>query len=513
VYQEAEFRGFNGLNNKYSNIEIADTESPDCLNVEFDAVGAITKRKGYTPALSYPGDGKTIYSIIPYYGSTNHLLITSGTSIYDATQTTSTNATWNYYNVKPWNSFASGTTWNSISTYLSPYVITSTLNANGARFSAALDAPHLKLYMVNGNSTDGLMCWDGTNLTKISGAPNGRYLLYYKNHMYMAGDPNAPWRLYMSAQGDPTTWPALNYIDFPDGKGGITGLAQLGDSIVVFKEQGVFILKGSDPSNYVVVSTFAGQRGAVSHWSIVRIPNGLVFLARDGVWLFDGKKFELISDKIQGSVNQWNQSQLQNAVAFEYDHKYWLSVPEGTGQTTNNYTYVFSYLYGWWTRYDIPMQSCAVYTNPNPTPYFADTNGNLLQAENGDNDNGEPIDAYLVTKNFDFGSPAHLKSFKQIFCFAEATTGNYDLTLTFIEDFGVNTKTTTLPLPTQSGTQWGNFLWGAADWGGKGNIASISTNVPGQARYIQFKLENNGANQPFTFLGWIVRYKVKKRMA
>jgi hypothetical protein len=483
-YSEAQFTGYAGLNNKYSNVEIADNEASDLLNVEFDAVGAIVKRKGYTLVQNF--GTQQINSIIPYYtsGGSRKLIITYGTSVvqYDPNTNTTT-------------------------------PITTTLNGNGLVFSGAIDTPHSKLYLVNGNSTDGLMSWDGTNFTKVSGAPNGKYLLYYKNHMYMAGDPNAPYRLYMSAQGDPTTWPALNYIDFPDGMGGITGLAQLGDSIIIFKEMGVYILKGSDPSNYVVVTTFSGQRGAVSHRSIVRIPNGLLFLARDGVWLFDGKKFELISDKIQGSVNQWNQSQLQSAVAFEYDHKYWLSVPEGTGQTTNNYTYVFSYLYGWWTRYNIPMQACASFSAPNPTPYFADTNGNLMQAENGDSDNGAAIDAYLVTKNYDFGSPAHLKSFKQIFMFAQATSANYNLTMTFIEDFGASVKTTTLPLPYQQSTKWGQFQWGLANWGGSGAIASTSTNVPGQARYLQFKVENNGANQPFTFLGWIVRYKVKKRMA
>jgi hypothetical protein len=483
-YSEAYFTGYAGLNNKYSNIEIADNEASDLLNVEFDARGAIVKRKGYVLAQNF--GTQQINSIIPYYTSSGNrkLIITYGTSIvqYDPNLGTTT-------------------------------TITNSLNGNGLRFSGALDSPHDKLYLVNGNSTDGLMSWDGTNLQKIVGAPNGKYLLYYKNHLYMAGDPNAPYRLYMSDQGDPTTWPVLNYIDFPDGMGGITGLAQLGDSIVVFKEQGVFILKGSDPSNYTVVTTFAGQNGAVSHWSIVRIPNGLLYLARDGVWLFDGKKFELISDKIQGSVNNWNQQQLQNAVAFEYDHKYWLSVPEGTGEVPNNYTYVFNYLYGWWTRYNIPMQSCAVFTAPNPTPYFADTLGNLFQADTGDSDNGAPIDAYLVTKNYDFGSPAHLKAFKQIFVFALAEPGNYNLTLTFIEDFGLNTKTITMPLAYSQPTDWGVFQWGQSVWGGLGQIAHISTNVPGQARHLQFRIEGADANAPFTFLGWVVRYKVKRRMA
>jgi hypothetical protein len=514
VYSEIELKGFTGLNNKYSNIEIGDTESPDCLNVQFDAVGAISKRKGYKPAFSFPTDKKTIYSIIPYTGqSKTQLLITSGTSIWDATQNQAHTAAWGFYNIKQWSAFGKAT-WEDIETYTTPLLITDSLHANGARFSAALDSPHLKLYLVNGNSDDGLMSWDGTNLQKVVGAPTGKYLLYYKNHMYMAGDPNAPWRLYISEQGDPTTWPPLNYIDFPDGEGGITGMAQLGDSIVIFKERGVFILKGSDPSNYEVITTFSGQYGAVNHWSIVRIPNGLVYLARDGIWLFDGKKFTLLSDKISGSVKRWNDAQLENAVAFEYDHSYWISVPEGTGQTYNNYTYQYNYLYGWWTRHSIPMQACAIFEQDGePIPLFTDQNGNLLQMDVGDTDNGNPIPAYFYTKAYDFGNPAHYKAFKGIQSTALAEAGAYNLTLSFIEDFGYQSKTISMPLGYSTPSLWGVFKWGVNVWGGLGESVHLTTNLPGQCRYLQLKLEQNDANAPFTFLSFVIRYKMKRRLA
>ncbi|KIL38300.1 hypothetical protein SD70_27175 [Gordoniibacillus kamchatkensis] len=486
VYQERVFSGFAGLNNKYSNEEIADNESPDLLNVDFDVRGAIIKRKGFTLAKNF-GTAQ-INSIIPFYKTdgTRVFIVAFGTSLvqYDpVAQTTTT--------------------------------ITTTLHGNGLRFTGAIDTVHNVLYLVNGDTTDGLMSWDGTTFTKaIAGAPNGKYIEFYKNRMYICGDPANPNRLYMSDLGTPTSWPALNFTDIDDGLGGITGIKQFGDSQVIFKEMGVFILKGSDPSNYVVVTTFAGQHGAISHYSIVRIPNGLMYLSRDGIYLFDGKHFTLMSDKIQGSVYAWNQQYLGSAVAFEYDHKYMISVPEGVGQTTNNRTYVYSYLYKYWTRFDIPMQANCIFngTTTLPTPYFSDTAGNVMQAFTGDNDNGAAINSYFLTKNYDFGTSAHYKTFKKIVFEALANPGKYNIALTFIQDFGKNSKNIQMPISYGTLTIWGQFTWGQAKWGGVGEVAQLSTIMPGQAKYIQFRIDGNGKDQPYTLLKWTVKYKVKARI-
>lgn len=486
VYVEKVFSGFAGLNNKYSNEEISDNESPDCLNVDFDQRGAITKRKGFTLTKNF---GTTqINSIIPFYKTdgTRVFIVAYGTSLIQYNPSTQTTTT-----------------------------ITTTLTGNGLRFTGAIDTVHNVLYLLNGNTADGLMSWDGTTFTKaIANAPNGKYIEFYKNRMYICGDPANPNRLYMSDLGTPTSWPALNFIDIDDGLGGITGMKQLGDSQIIFKEMGVFILKGDGPSNYVVVTTFSGQHGSVSHYSIVRIPNGLMYLSRDGVYLFDGKHFNLMSDKIQGSVYAWNQQYTGGAVAFEYDHKYMISVPEGVGQTTNNRTYVYSYLYKYWTRFDIPMQANCIFTSSTvlPTPYFSDTAGNVMQAFTGDNDNGAAINSYFLTKNYDFGTSAHYKTFKKIVFEALANPGSYNISLTFVQDFGKNSKNIQMPVSYKTLTIWNQFTWGQVKWGGVGEVAQLSTIMPGQAKYIQFRIDGNGANQPYTLLKWTVKYKVKARI-
>jgi hypothetical protein len=485
VYTERLFAGFRGLNNKYSNEEIPDNELPDLLNIEFDDVGAIVNRNGFVLVKNF---GATpIKSILPFITATGTrvLLVTYGTTI---TQ----------YNPQ------SGAT----------VPVTSTLTGNGQRFTSALDTVHNKIYMVNGNTTDGLMSWDGTTFAKVAGAQNGKYLLFYKNRMYLAGDPANPNRLYMSDLGDPTSWPALNFIDYDDGVGGLTGLAQLGDSINIFKEIGVFILKGSGPSDYVTITTYSGERGTVSHWTIVRVPNGLIFLARDGVWLFNGHTYTLLSDKIYGSVQKWNQQFLSNAVAIEYENKYWLSVPEGVGQPTNNYTYLYNYLFKWWTRYDMAMQANVVSTTTQlqPNPYFADLSGNLMQADQGTTDNDQAIRYYFETKEYDFGASAHFKQFKRIAFDALAQAGTYFLTLTFIQDFGKNSKSVQMPLSSAVPTIFGNVKFGQVKFGGQGEIAHLSTAMPGQSRYLKFRMDITGKDTPFTILRWVVQYKTKRRI-
>jgi hypothetical protein len=239
-----------------------------------------------------------------------------------------------------------------------------------------------------------------------------------------------------------------------------------------------------------------------------------MYLSRDGVYLFDGRHFALMSDKIQGSVYQWNQQYTGTAVAFEYDHKYMVSVPEGVGQTTNNRTYVYSYLYKYWTRFDLSMQANCIFTGSTvlPTPYFSDTVGNVMQAFNGDNDNGAAINSYFLTKNYDFGTSAHYKTFKKIVFEALANPGKYNIALTFIQDFGKNSKNIQMPVSFGTLTIWDQFTWGQAKWGGVGEVAQLSTIMPGQAKYIQFRIDGNGANQPYTLLKWTVKYKVKARI-
>jgi hypothetical protein len=430
-------------------------------------------------------------SLFPFYKSSGskYLIATTANGIYDVT---------------------SGT----------PAAIKTGLNANGARFSAA--TYYDKLYMLNGNSLDGLMTWDGTTFSTVAGAPAGQYVVLHKNRLYIAGDPNNPSRLYMSDLGTPTSWPTLNFIDVNTNDGDkITGLAELQDTLVIFKERSIHVLRGTGPQNYSLLDTHQA-RGTVSHWTIAPVLNQLFFLARVGVYSFDGRGVHLQSDVIKGSVlglnsNQaWNQQYLQNACAVEYKNKYWLSVTEGVSVATNNRIYIFDYEHSLWTRYDIPANCFSLFQPSSATTYnmyFGNvTSGLVYQHGVGNSDDGAAINAYFQTKDFEFGAPAHMKSYKGLFFAAVSQLQNYAINISYILDRGRHTRTTQLNLGGSNASLWGSFVWGQSPWGSIPNVAAKTTAVAGQSRYLSFKVSDNSTN-PWTFLGWIIRYKVKRRLS
>jgi hypothetical protein len=491
VYHEFGVLKFGGLNNKYAPMHINDDQSPDLMNVVFDELGAITKRNGYTALNAAQIDGNPITSMFGYYQSngTRTLIATSGTSVYK------------------WTSNA----WQSIKTGLS---------ANSARFTFTtyLD----KLYMVNGNTLDGLMQWDGLTFSKVAttpAPPAGKYVVVHKNRMYLAGDPANPSRLYMSDLGSPTSWPALNFVDVNTNDGDkITGVSEHLDGLVVFKERSIHVLRGTDPSNYVMFDAHQGA-GTVSHWSIVQASNLLFYLSRDGVYTFDGHHVKLISDFITGSVlgingqPVWNQQYLNMACGVDYNHKYWLAVPEGL-YSTNNRVYVYDYIHNNWTRFDIPISCFSLFNNGTTlTLYSGDPiAGVVYQQDIGGDDNGSTINAYLTTKVFDFGAPGHFKSYKGLFFYAQQQLQPYTINVTCVGDFGRIGKTVPMNLGAGNPTTWGNFTWGNSPWGAFQNVVSRTTNISGQSRYLQFTVQGNGRNQPFVFYGWVILVNVKKRL-
>ncbi len=496
TYEDAQLFNFGGgLNTKYSNNEIGDNESPDLLNVNFDQNGAVVKRRGFIPLNSQHIDSNAIMSLIPFEKSdgSRYLVACSGTSVYS----------WD------WNALA----WTAIKTGLS---------GNGVKFTGSVYNDVLYLW----NGVDTPMTWDGSTFGALSYPPGScAYAVVSGNRMYAAGDPLARSRLYYSTADDPTDWNATSteggFIDIDTNDGDIiTGLALLLDSVVIFKRKSIWVLKGADPAYYTLIAAHAGV-GCVSHWTIQNVLNNLVFLSEDGVYAFNGTGVTLLSDKIgpsligTGGHTGLNWKDIGNAEATVYQWKYWLSVPTGLS-STNDALYLYHYLSPAWTVYDLKRASFAVMrpelSTDAPTLYGGDAgDGFVYEEATTDADNSAPIDAYFLTKNFDFSYPEHYKRFKRFFAYALSDASSGTLTVTATLDFSLSSTVLTLNLGG-SGSKWGSFTWGQATWGGQSNPISQTKGINGQARYIQFRVENNASGEPFTFLGIAIQVLVKTRL-
>jgi hypothetical protein len=120
-------------------------------------------------------------------------------------------------------------------------------------------------------------------------------LAVYKNRLMMAGleDKNSIKysKISQSSQKDfATGFSDLFKITMSPEGGDITGLAQLDDKLIIFKEKQIYYLAGDGPNNLGSGSTFTDPQlittdvGCVNSNSIAITPNGLMFKSSKGIY-------------------------------------------------------------------------------------------------------------------------------------------------------------------------------------------------------------------------------------
>jgi hypothetical protein len=260
------------------------------------------------------------------------------------------------------------------------------------------------LFIVNGENVN--KKWDGTTFADQAGSPPiAKYIRVHKNRMFLAGNPTNPSRLYFSELGDPENWPVLYFIDIGKGDGDkITGFGVLLDNLVIFKTNSIWVLQGDSPSNFVLRKVVDGY-GSVSQTSITNVKETLTAFTKDGVFFFDGVRSALASEKIEKTIKNLNKSYLSLASAVFFDNKLYIAVPEGDSMK-NNLVLVFDTLRTAWTLYrGIPVSEWVVWRkyNQDILLFGSSETGQVYEFGVGYSDDGNPIEAYFVTKHFDFG--------------------------------------------------------------------------------------------------------------
>jgi hypothetical protein len=296
-----------GLNTLEQHNLLNDTQCRDVNNVQGTAMGAIVKRTGL---VTFASPASVLTGLYACEATNSPFLIgAGGTSIYsiNTSGTVSTIGT----------GLTSGKRWEWIQ---GPVV-----SGQGP------------LYGMNGVDTPRQWTGSGSvgNWTSTSGSvavPNGTYMTYAQNQVYVAGVSSNPSRVYFSAIGDPTNWdPTSNlgagFLDFdPDDGSAITGLGTVGPYVLVAKRRKLFVV--TQPGNAAVASTvrrLSTNIGCVAHRSIAEDENGTYFLAEDrNVYLTNGSKIEPIADIIQPTVD--GIVDRTQSVGVCYNSHYYLSV-------------------------------------------------------------------------------------------------------------------------------------------------------------------------------------------
>lgn len=197
-----------------------------------------------------------------------------------------------------------------------------------------------------------------------------KYIASFKGCMFVATSTQTD--VYFSAPGQPEVYPIDNVMPVGDAYlGPITGLYGTRNALVVFKEYGIYFIKG-DPVNGFTASLFTKTTGCAAPNTIREVPGlGLMFLGAGGVYLLrgtlenEGVQTEIVPMHVP--ITQWmkqiNRSAAIGAFAGVYhrDKEYWLAVPV-IGKDQNNLVLVYHYEVNEWTyREGFPI-SCMLET-------------------------------------------------------------------------------------------------------------------------------------------------------
>ena len=369
--------------------------------------------------------------------------------------------------------------------------------------------------------------------------PKAKYMVYYRERLFAAGDEAHPYRIYYSNAGAPETWPSTNFIEIEKGDGFyISGLQAFGNAIIIHKNDGhgdgyVYLLYIADSTGqyddtnwYVFKSPAAFS--AISDKSQAFFRNLLFYINRSGAYALSGQdlartsadseygRFSIdnLTYNIDTDVKTWSAGALSKAASVMYDNKIWTAVP-AAGSSTNNRIYVYDFVrmsgeqLGVWSKLSAPAVNNFVASDG--SLYGGSYDGYVYKIATGSNNDGSAITPYYWTAAIS-GLTEHRDNAKvfRILYITHECSGNWLLYIDYQVDFQP-ASTTTLTL-SGGGSMWATMQWRNNVWGGgvttkKSRI--ILTDAVG--KLIKFKFYVTGLNQSFKIKDLELDYNLRSK--
>lgn len=295
-----DFRG--GLNVKAAPYLIAENQCRDCLNVVSTVRGSIKKRNGNTTlASSFPGSPSQITSLKGINVGSNVLIAAGGDKLY------SISVGGIIQDITGGLGLVPNQRWEFITGPVS--------GGQGPVFG--VDGQDTPIYWTGAG---GAASWTAL----VGSVPNGKYIEYAANRVWIAGTAAFPSRLYFSDIGDPRSWTSTNVVDLDPNDGQqITGIISVGGSLIVFKQSKTYLIYDLDTGANRLLSNSVG---CVAPRSIASGPGEIYFLSEDqGVFSATTSRLQRISDDIQPLFDEITDEHKNLAAGTFFNDHYYLS--------------------------------------------------------------------------------------------------------------------------------------------------------------------------------------------
>lgn len=374
-------------------------------------------------------------------------------------------------------------------------------------------------YVVGVDGTNGPVKWTGSgDATLLGGSPpNGRWVIRWQDCLWIARTSAETSTIYFSNIGDPEVWTTNDDYKFDAP---ITGVGVLGDKLVVFMEDHIGIMSGTNNRALTKVDRYVSGYGCTGGHTIkaakLRGQDVLIFHSKEGFCAFDGSQNIIhLSSPIRrkyvnsDSTERFNASRFQYAYAAYVSRYGWYMCGLSDGADTNNDFLVILdlnrvyqdkegvYVPHWFVDGLRVNSIVSAKTSSNDVTYFGGSTGVVskfdesLYARAGSSYTG-----YFVSKTFDNINTWVLNEFNilgdqqsaslAVYMNADLQQGDGTLdTVSFVEEADQLDLTFIMDMSRFAGR---DFLYKNAD---------IST----FGRFFKFKLSNTSATEQMTILG------------
>lgn len=334
------------------------------------------------------------------------------------------------------------------------------------------------------------------------------YIAVFKNTMFLSVDGD----IQYSAPGYPEVFPPENRIPLSDDSMGPTmGMRPTHNALVVFKQRGIYLIKG-DPVSGFEAFTLTRDHGNACPNALVELPGlGLFFVDESGCHILLGAlentgtptSVRRLSTPIPDEVKRFNTSALINACAaiYHHDKELWFCVPT-IGNDKPNRALVFSYEVGEWSfRDDFPANTLIETRDHRGLLYMgsgstaANKRGLLVYSPGFADKGGVAIATLYQTNPIDLGDG--FRSFDPMHVLVRCIGyGNNNLNLNYRINRDIDTVRAAAAGTDQQDhakplAVYGTGLWGTAKWGEHRPVEvtfDLSSITKGPAREIAFTL-------------------------
>lgn len=500
-----------GLNLTTDAFKLAENESPDAQNVDFDRRGGFTLRRGVTPysntALSAAPNAVWLYNS----SGTVYTMVQIGAIVY----------------------YGTGTTWTALGSNLG----SSTQTVEAVTFNN-------NSYWVRGNAnvvrSAGLtptelnssvaFAFNDTGTPTSGNVPRAEHIAVHSGFLWVANTwesgTNYPnrirWSWANTFDNSGENWRVNDYIDIDEGKDSdkITAIVPHGDQLIVFKRNSVYVVYGYSKDSFSVVNV-SNTVGAVSNAATVNTPAGLFFFDyKNGINVYDRASVKPMFTQIFPALRDGDipAGSIDNVQIGWINNRLWVSVPWTDVSTPpRGMTFVldpFLKSGGSWTKYTLQLGPYATGGRIDDSLAYIYGTNRIFKLDVidqyydnlGTGSTNVTIDAYYRTRFIDLGEPALKKHWRRTDILMQVAQGytlpvvsysNYDPTIP-IKNFSFSSVAS-----ASSATKgiWDNAAsdWDLASWSKSGVYDYMDRGSPlGVARSVSLKIGGKVLTNPAT---------------